>query len=186
MLPKEREVSVLFADIAGFSTRSEAMAPAAVARLLNGLFSELVEIIFAHEGTLDKFLGDGLMAVFGAPNDVPRHPRRAVDCALAMQRRVAELDLREGADKPLRLRIGINSGPVVAGDIGSDRRVEYTVLGNTVNIASRLESFVARPGDTVIGPGTRAGLGEGIPVEELGEQTLKGIQAPVAAFRVAG
>jgi adenylate cyclase len=184
MQPKEREVSVLFADIAGFSTRSESMAPAAVARMLNGLFSELVEIIFGHEGTLDKFLGDGLMAVFGAPNDLPLHARRAVDCALAMQRRVAELDLRDGTGDPVRLRIGINSGPVVAGDIGSDRRVEYTVLGNTVNVASRLESFVARPGDTVIGPLTMAGLDDSFPVESLGDQTLKGIHAPVAAFRV--
>lgn len=186
MLPTERNVSVLFADIEGFSTRSERMVPSAVARLLNSLFTELVEIIFAHEGTLDKFLGDGVMAVFGAPNDLPNHARQAVNCALAMQKRVAELDLREGSDTPMRIRIGINSGMAVAGDIGSERRVEYTVLGNTVNIAARLEAFVAQPGETIIGPATQAAIGTSIPTEDLGVQTLKGIREPVPAFRVLG
>lgn len=186
MPPAERDVSVLFADVAGFSTRAEHMTPAAVALLLNALFSELVELIFAHEGTLDKFLGDGLMAVFGAPNDLPDHAHKAVRCALAMQKRVEELDLRHGSGSPVRLRIGINSGPALAGDMGSERRVEYTVLGNTVNIASRLEAFVARPGDTVIGPATQAALAGAIPTEALGGQQLKGISEPVAAFRVLG
>ena len=184
MPPVEREVSVLFADIVGFSTRTERMAPAAVSRLLNGLFSELVEIIFSHEGTLDKFLGDGLMAIFGAPNDLPKHACRAVECALAMQRRIEELDVREGSTEPVRLRIGINSGTVIAGDIGSERRVEYTVLGNAVNVAARLEAFVAQPGETVIGPATQAALDPHLSTEPLGPQTLKGIQEAVLAFRV--
>jgi adenylate cyclase len=160
------------------------MAPAQVSRLLNGLFSELVEIIFAHGGTLDKFLGDGLMAIFGAPNDLPDHRSRAVECAMAMQQRVAELDVREGADTPVQLRIGINSGMAVAGDIGSERRVEYTVLGNTVNVASRLESLVAQPNEIVIGSATQVDLGESILTEPLGPQILKGISEPVPAFRV--
>lgn len=186
MAPTERPVSVLFADIVGFSSRAEHMAPSTVAKLLNSIFSELVEAIFAHEGTLDKFLGDGVMAVFGAPNDLPDHARRAVSCALTMQRLMAERNARTGEPEPIRLRIGINSGMAVAGDIGSDRRLEYTVIGNTVNIASRLQAFVAQPGDVVIGPGTCEGLGDGLVTESLGNQTLKGIRDPVPAFRVTG
>jgi len=184
MPPVEREVSVLFADIVAFSTRTERMAPPAVSRLLNGLFSELVEIVFSHEGTLDKFLGDGMMAIFGAPNDLPDHASKAVECAMAMQKRVAELDVREGSTEPMRLRIGINSGVVIAGDIGSERRVEYTVLGNTVNVAARLEALVAQPGQIVIGPATQAALRPNIATEPLGPQSLKGIREPVPAFRV--
>jgi adenylate cyclase len=186
MPPMERDVLVLFADIVGFSTRTEHMAPAQVSRLLNGLFPELVEIIFAHGGTLEKCLGDGLMAIFGAPNDLPDHPRRAVECAMAMQKRVMELDVHEGADEPVRLRIGTNSGMAVAGDIGSARRVEYTVLGNTVNVTARLEAFVARPGETAIGPGTHAALGDAFATELLGPQTLKGIGEAIPAYRVIG
>lgn len=184
MPPAERDVSVLFADIAGFTSRTENMAPSAVSRLLNSLFSELVEIVFAHEGTLDKFLGDGLMAIFGAPNDLPGHARRAVECAVAMQKRIAKLDVREGTKEPMRLRIGINSGMVVAGDIGSERRVEYTVLGNTVNLAARFEAFVAQPGDIIIGLPTQSAIAPHIETEPLGSQTLKGISESIPAFRV--
>jgi adenylate cyclase len=185
LAPTEREVSVLFADIVGFSTRTEQMPPAAVSRLLNGIFSELVEIVFAHGGTLDKFLGDGLMAIFGAPNDLPGHAEQAVRCALAMQKRIAELEIHDGPPDPVQLRIGINSGPVVAGDLGSERRVDYTVLGNTVNVAARLEALVAQPGETVVGPATAAALGKELRTESLGPQPLKGIQEAVEVFRVA-
>ncbi len=186
MVPTERSVSVLFADIASFSSRAEHMAPSAVALLLNSVFSDLVETIFAHEGTLDKFLGDGIMAVFGAPNDLPDHAQRAVSCGLAMQQLVAARNARLSDSEPIRLRIGINSGMAVAGDIGSDRRLEYTVIGNTVNIASRLQAFVAQPGEVVIGPATRDALGDSPPTESLGPQTLKGIRDAVTAFRVHG
>lgn len=186
MAPTERSVSVLFADIVSFSTRAERMAPSAVAMLLNSVFSELVETIFAHEGTLDKFLGDGIMAVFGAPNDLPDHAQRAVSCALTMQRLLAARNARLQDAEPIRLRIGVNSGAAVAGDIGSDRRLEYTVIGNTVNVAARLQAFVAQPGDVVVGPATREALGDSFPIEPLGPQTLKGIQATVEAFRVRG
>jgi len=186
LAPMERSVSVLFADIVSFSTRAERTVPSEVALLLNSVFSELVDTIFAHDGTLDKFLGDGIMAVFGAPNDLPDHARRAVSCALAMQRLLAARNARRQDAEPIRLRIGINSGAAVAGDIGSDRRVEYTVIGNTVNVAARLQAFVAQPGDVVIGPATREALGDSPPTEALGPQTLKGIREAVLAFRVLG
>jgi len=182
--PTEREVSVLFADMVGFSTRTEGMQPREVARLLNLFFSEMVDILFEHEGTLDKFIGDAIMAVFGAPNDLPDHAIRAVQCAAAMHAHLAKRNLGlEGKDE-IHIRIGINSGVAVAGDIGSERRVEYTVVGNTVNVASRLEAFVAKPGGIVIGESTFLAVEGRFPTQYLGEQTLKGIQQPVKAYQV--
>jgi adenylate cyclase len=183
--PTEREVTVLFADIVGFSTRCEGMPPRDVARFLNHFFSAMVDIIFDHEGTLDKFIGDAVMAIFGAPSDVPDHAVRAVQCALTMRRHLQQRNAAtniEGED--VHIRIGINSGPVVAGDIGSARRVDYTVVGNTVNVAARLEALVAKSGSIVIGESTRKALAGRFPTADLGRQTLKGILQPVQAYEV--
>jgi adenylate cyclase len=183
--PTEREVTVLFADIVGFSTRSEGMPPRDVARFLNRFFSDMVDIIFDHEGTLDKFIGDAVMAIFGAPADVPDHAARAVQCALAMRRHLLERNAAtQLEDEDVHVRIGINTGLVVAGDIGSARRVEYTVVGNTVNIAARLQALVAKPGSIVIGEATQRALGGRFPTVDLGQQVLKGIVQPVRAFDV--
>jgi adenylate cyclase len=182
--PAEREVTVLFADIVGFSTRTEGMQPREVARLLNSFFSEMVDIIFEHEGTLDKFIGDAIMAIFGAPNDLADHAARAVQCAAAMNAHLARRNVGATEKEQIRIRIGINSGVAVAGDIGSERRVDYTVVGNTVNVASRLEAFVAKPGDIVIGESTHGSLRGRFPTQFLGEQTLKGILRPVKAYQV--
>jgi adenylate cyclase len=183
--PTEREVTVLFADIVGFSTRSEGMPPRDVARFLNHFFSAMVDIIFDHEGTLDKFIGDSVMAIFGAPGDVPDHAARAVQCALSMRQHLQQRNAAtniEGED--IHIRIGINSGPVVAGDIGSARRVDYTVVGNTVNVAARLEAMVAKSGRIVIGEATQRALAGRFPTADLGMQTLKGILRPVRAYEV--
>ncbi|MBN2450246.1 MAG: FHA domain-containing protein, partial [Lentisphaeria bacterium] len=183
--PTEREVSVLFADMVGFSTRTEHMRPKEVALLLNRFLSALVETIFEFGGTLDKFIGDAAMAIFGAPNDQADHAERAVRCALNMQEAVAKLNAEYGLQQqPITVRIGINSGMAVSGDIGSSRRMEYTVLGNTVNVASRLESHVAGPGQIVIGEGTREALGDALSCEDLGPQVLKGMHTTVRAYRV--
>lgn len=183
--PSEREVTVLFADIVGFSTRSEGMPPRDVARFLNHFFSAMVDIIFDHEGTLDKFIGDAVMAIFGAPADVPDHAARAVQCALAMRRHLQERNAATRLeDEDIHVRIGINSGPVVAGDIGSTRRVDYTVVGNTVNIAARLQALVAEPGTIVIGETTQRALAGRFPTTDLGQQKLKGILQPVHAYEV--
>lgn len=179
-------LSVLFADVVGFTAFAEAADPEAVVELLARFFDRAVEAIFEEGGTLDKFIGDCVMAFFGAPVAQGDHARRAVAAAVEIQRRVASLnaELAAGSAPALDIRVAVNSGPVMVGDIGSERRVDYTVLGNTVNVAARLEAFVASPGQVVIGPETRRLVGETVPVESLGEQRLKGLERPIEAFRV--
>lgn len=180
------EATVLFADLAGFTALSESLQPEGVAELLEGYFTHSVEAIFAAGGTLDKFIGDCVMAFFGAPVPQADHALRAVQAAIRIQIE-QEIWNRERAARglpTLKVRIAINSGPVVVGDVGSRKRVDYTVLGNTVNVAARIEGYVAEPGDIVIGPETRRQLGDAIPTESLGERELKGLQRRIEAFRV--
>jgi adenylate cyclase len=180
------DASVLFADLVGFTAFAENARPEEVADLLAAYFEHVVEAIFSAGGTLDKFIGDSVMAFFGAPYDQPDHAERAVQAAIdtveTLERWNAE---RRERDLPVfDLRIAINSGPVVVGDVGTRRRVDYTVLGNTVNVAARFEQSVALPGQIVIGPETRRLVGEKFPVEPLGELQLKGLQQKISAFRV--
>ncbi len=183
--PEVREVSVLFADICGFTSMSETMTPSSVSLLLNDYLSRMTDVIFKYEGTLDKYIGDAIMAVFGAPLDMPDHAPRAIRAALEMQERLAEWnsDRKEGTPE-LRIRIGINSGNAVAGEIGSINKKEYTVLGDTVNTASRLESSVAKPGTVVIGANTSE-LVEGLfETRALGTFKVKGKALEIPAFEV--
>ena len=128
-----RTSRVLFADIVGFTTMSEKMSPAAVSLLLNDYLSRMTDIIFKYEGTLDKYIGDAIMAVFGAPLDMPDHAVRSIRAALEMRERLEEFNAERKEGPTLRIRIGINSGKAVAGEIGSINKKEYTVLGDTVN-----------------------------------------------------
>jgi len=182
--PEVREVTVLFADIVGFTTMSEKMSPSAVALLLNDYLSRMTDVVFKYEGTLDKFIGDAIMAVFGAPLDMPDHAPRAVRAALEMQERLAELNAERKEGPALRIRIGINSGNAVAGEIGSINKKEYTVLGDTVNTASRLESSVAKPGSVVIGANTHTLVEGQFECRPLGSFSLKGKSLEVPAFEV--
>ncbi|MEE8218431.1 MAG: adenylate/guanylate cyclase domain-containing protein [Vicinamibacteria bacterium] len=184
--PEVREVSVLFADISGFTRLSEKMSPSAVAVLLNGYLSRMTDVIFKYEGTLDKYMGDGIMAVFGAPLDMDDHAERSIRTALEMQEQLAEWNAERPEGPELRIRIGINSGKAVAGEIGSVNKMEYTVLGDTVNTASRLESAVAKPGSVVVGKQTREAVGDTFECEELGSFSLKGKENKVEAFKVRG
>ena len=184
--PEVREVSVLFADISGFTSLSETMSPSAVAVLLNGYLSRMTDVIFKYEGTLDKYMGDGIMAVFGAPLDMDDHAERSIRTALEMQEQLAEWNAERPEGPELRIRIGINSGKAVAGEIGSVNKMEYTVLGDTVNTASRLESAVAKPGSVVVGEQTRKAVGDTFECEELGSFSLKGKENEVEAFKVHG
>jgi len=178
---QERDVSVLFADIVGFTALSETLTSVQTAALLNTFFERMVDCIFEQEGALDKFLGDAVMAVFGAPFDQPDHAMRAVRTAHSMHHALARLNAESG-QPPLRIRIGIHSGRACAGDIGSPKRREYTVLGDVVNTASRLQSSVAEPGQIVFSRATRDGLDNSFPVRCLGRLALRGRQELVEVF----
>ena len=183
---KAADVTVLFADVVAFTPFAETASPEAVAALLGAFFDRAVEAIFAAGGTLDKFIGDCVMAFFGAPVAQPDHARRAVEAALAIQRAIADWnrDRARRGESPIGVRVALNSGPVVVGEVGSVRRVDYTVLGNTVNVAARLEEAAARVGEVVIGPGTYERLAGEVATEPLGELRLEGLARPVAAYRV--
>jgi adenylate cyclase len=183
---RSTEASVLFADLVGFTGFSESSTPEQVAELLNAFLNLSVEAIFRAGGTLDKFIGDCVMAFFGAPVPQADHATRAVRAAIDLQTGLRAWSVeREQLGLPVfAARVAINSGPVVVGDVGSARRVDYTVLGNTVNVAARLENFVARPGDVVIGPETHRLLDGAIPTERLGEFQLKNLKRKIAAYRV--
>ncbi len=182
---ERREVTVLFGDVRNFTPVAAQMEPEAIVEQLNELFTHLTEIIFAHEGTLDKYLGDGVMAVFGAPFGHGDDPRRAVRCALEMQEAIANLQARWRAEgrPPLQMGIGLHTGVVVAGNIGSLRRMDYTVIGNTVNIAFRIMG-VAAGGEVLISEATAVHLDESFTLEPLPPQHLKGERWPRQLYRV--
>ncbi len=183
---RRAEVTVLFADLVGFTAYSETASPEDVAEMLGGYCTRAVDTIFGCGGTLDKFIGDCVMAFFGAPVQQDDHAQRGVRAGVGIQTAIAEWNReRAAAGLPaVRCRIGINTGPVVVGDVGSESRVDYTVLGNTVNVAARFESMLAQPGEVVIGEATRASLSDEFEIEPLGEHSLKGLQQKVGAFRV--
>ena len=149
--------------------------------------SAMAEIVLAHGGTLDKFAGDEVMAVFGAPDPLPDHAERALRCAVAMQARQAELnnDGWTGSLDALQIGIGVNTGMVVAGTVGGGGRLEYTVVGDTVNIAQRLQSE-ARGGEIIAASSTVSAAAGGFRAEPIGPRQVKGRREPVEAFRVAG
>jgi adenylate cyclase len=183
-IPEVKEVSVLFADIVGFTSMSEKMSPAAVALILNDYLSRMTDVIFKYEGTLDKYIGDAIMAVYGAPLDMEDHAARAIKSGLEMQERLVEFNAERKEGPLIQIRIGINSGNAVAGEIGSVNKKEYTVLGDTVNIASRLESSVAKPGMVVIGENTYEMVKGQFEVRSMGTATLKGKEKKVSVFEV--
>lgn len=186
LMAEVREVTVLFADVVGFTTRCEGMEPREVADLLNRYFSEMAEMIFKHDGTLDKFIGDCLMAVFGAPLASEDHAERAAAAALDMRLALDQLNQPLPEEERLRFRVGMHSGSVVAGDIGSVRRSDYTVLGATVNLASRLEATVAGPGQIVLSEAVNDLLDPRFETRFVGEHQPKGTLRPIRCFELVG
>jgi adenylate cyclase len=183
---EEHDVTVVFADVVGFTPRCENMEPRAVGELLNRYFSEMTQVIFQHEGTLDKFIGDCLMAVFGAPIASVDHQVRAVQAALDMREALRRLNDPLPERDRLEFRVGIHSGRVIAGDIGSPLRSDYTVLGATVNLAARLEAEVAGPGQIVITDATLEALGDAYAVRGLGQHRPKGVSKTVRCYELLG
>ena len=187
---QRREMSVLFSDIRGFTTVSEGGQPEEIVGMLNEYFTKMVEIVFRHKGTVDKFVGDMVMALFGAPLDDPDHADHAVETALEMIEALRKLNEQwavEGRLSGLDIGIGINSGPMIAGNIGSDQIMSYTVIGDSVNLGSRLESLNKQYGTRIIiSEATRAQLKGPYQLRSLGDVVVKGKTQPVAIFEVVG
>jgi adenylate cyclase len=188
--PQELIVSVLFADVKGFTSLSETLSPRDVQDLLNEYFHEMTEVIFSYHGTLDKYIGDGIMAVFGAPQlakpiDPEESAIQAVDAALGMIEAHRRLIERLDPAKAFAFRIGINTGPVYAGFFGTRQRLEYTVMGDTVNTASRLEGR-ADVNSALISEATRRLLGTTFALQEMGDFQLKGKAQLVHTYKVLG
>ncbi len=180
---EKREVTVLFADIRNFTSFAESRAPEEVMRQLNDVLGRLADTVLEWGGTLDKFLGDGLMAVWGAPVRHADDATSAVSAALRMLNEVQVLNQQREDEAPFELGIGINTGMVLAGSLGSQRRTEYTCIGDTVNVASRLCALAA-PWEILVGEGTARALEHVGPMEALAPVRVKGKAQPVPLFRV--
>lgn len=183
---KESDASVMFLDIVGFTPKAENMKPVETGIFLNNFFTEMTEIIFKYRGTLDKYLGDGIMAVFGVPFPIENHSELSILTALDMQKKLKEINESSKDHQKISVRIGINSGKLIAGDFGSPKRFDYTVLGNTVNIASRLESSVAGPDEIVVTEAVYQKTKNIFDFENIGDRKLYGIKKPVKIFKVIG
>ncbi len=181
-----REISVLFADIAGFTGLSERLGDKIVP-LLGSYLDLLSRTIGEHRGTVDKFIGDAVMAFWGAPADNPEHALAACRAALACERSLAASRIFDDHGRPLKMRIGLNSGRALVGNIGSDNRLNYTAIGDTVNIASRLESANKIFGTAIIiGEATRRAAGDLIVVRELDKIAVYGRMEGIAIFELIG
>jgi adenylate cyclase len=182
-----REMSVLFSDIRGFTTVSERGQPEEIVHTLNEYFTKMVEIVFAHQGTVDKFVGDMVMALFGAPLPDDKHAEHAVRAALDMIDELGRLNAQWRAEgRPtLDIGVGINSGPMIAGNIGSEQIMSYTVIGDAVNLGSRLESLNKNYGTRIIiSEATKEQLIGQYNLKPLGDVVVKGKTKPVAIFQV--
>ncbi len=183
MESKELIATILFADIVGFTRLSETMPPREINIILNRYFSRMTDIVFSHGGTLDKYIGDGLMAVFGAPMEKEDDAERAVRTALEIRRQLTAMMKTTSADKRFDIRVGLNTGRVVAGNIGSPKRMEYTVIGDPVNVASRLES-IAKPNQIVIGEETFNFVKNKFRIREIGTRKVKGKSSGIMVYEV--
>jgi len=184
---KRREMSVLFSDIRGFTTVTEKGNAEALVNQLNEYFSRMVEIVFRHKGTVDKFVGDMVMALYGAPVDDPDHAEHAVATALEMVHELGELNNKwaEQGMPQLDIGIGINSGDMIAGNIGSASIMSYTVIGDNVNLGARLESLNKDYGSRIIiSDASRTRLTGNYDIRPLGDVVVKGKTKPVSIFEV--
>lgn len=182
---EEREITVWFSDVAGFTSISESLPPGELVLLMNAYLSAMTDIVEAHGGFVDKYIGDAIVAVFGAPLDEPDHARQAVAAAVECQSRLAELNRSEATfrGRTLAQRIGINTGRALVGNIGSRRRFNYTVMGDTVNVASRLEGTNKVYGTQIlVSETTVAAAGEGILWREVDRVRVKGRAHPISVF----
>jgi adenylate cyclase len=181
-----KQLTILFADIRGFTAFSDVAEPEEVIGFLNAYLSRMTDLVFKYEGTLDKFLGDGMLVFFNDPVPQPDHAQRAVQMALDMQEKARAMRVDwHLTDQPPEMSIGISTGFVTVGTIGSEHRMEYTVLGTQVNLAARLVG-VAEAGQIIISQRTHDLVKDLVDVGEVGPLTVKGFQKPVSAYTVLG
>ncbi len=180
---EQREVSVFFADIRGFTRISEQLSPEALMQMLNTYLSVIADEVVRHHGIVNKFVGDNIMAVWNAPQSQPNHALLAVKAAWEAQQKLAELRKKDNRPLPVQFGIGINTGVAVAGNVGSAGRSEYTVIGDSINTASRICS--STPGNEVwIGPETYNQTKDYLEADKLEPQSVKGKAAPITLYRV--
>ena len=184
---EQRYLTIIFTDVQGFTSLSEKMSPHEVVETFNRYLNEMVDIIDKHGGTLDKIMGDGVMAYFNAPLPVEHHEQRAVECALEMQ--AAMRSWRELSESlglpPLKVRIGINAGEVVFGEVGAKRQLGYTVIGDAVNSAARLEPLNKEFGtEILISEAVLAKLDGTIETKYVGELAIRGREEGIRAYSV--
>lgn len=184
---KRQDITVLFADVRGFTTLSEQRTPEEVVEILNRYFTLASDLIFQHDGTLDKYIGDGLFAFFGAPYADAAHPLKAVRAAWALQQALAGFNRSLQRDRlpALAVGIGINTGTALVGYIGSEKRTDYTAIGDTVNIAARLEKL-APAGKIIVSAATSQFIGHEFLFRQLGATPLKGKAQPLVIAEIVG
>jgi len=178
-------VTVLFADVANYTSMSEKLDPEEVHQIMDGCFKLLIDQIHRYEGTIDKFTGDGVMALFGAPVAHEDHAQRACYASLAIQRALEGYGekIRKECGVEFKMRVGLNSGPVIVGAVGDDLRMDYTAIGDTVNLASRMQSM-ARPGIILVSADTHRMARDFFTFEPLGKIEVKGKEEPVEAYQL--
>jgi len=180
-----QEVTILFADLRGYTTLSEHQEPEEVVTILNQYLTLATHEIFTELGTLDKFLGDGMMAIFNAPVELPQHERAAIRAGLRMQERLRQMVEDSGGALTTGYGVGINTGPAIVGNIGTPELMNYTAIGDAVNVAARLQAE-AGIGDVLISDATYERVRDDFEVEELGARQVKGRSRPVLVYRVVG
>ncbi|MBC2717814.1 MAG: AAA family ATPase [Desulfobacteraceae bacterium] len=182
---ERKRVTVLFADVAGFTSMSEKLDPEQVHQIMDGCFKILMDEIHNHQGTINQFTGDGVMALFGAPVAIENHAQNACQAALTIQSSIKryseELEKKYGFD--FTMRIGLNSGPVIVGSIGDDLRMDYTAIGDTTNLAARMESM-AEPGSIFVSPVTYKRVSQQFNFNPLGEAKVKGKEEPLDVYEL--
>ncbi|MBV8771778.1 MAG: adenylate/guanylate cyclase domain-containing protein [Deltaproteobacteria bacterium] len=184
---ERRRITVLFADIRGFTAMAETMAPEEVVQLLGEFFDRMVEVSMRHQGTIDKFLGDGMMVIFGAPLDDAYQEQHAVTAACEMQKELHALCAKWQAEgrATLKMGVGVNSGAAIVGNIGTAEHMEYTAIGDTVNLAARLESATKDLGlEIIVSEHTYSAVRPLFRWKSAGEINLRGRSEPIRAYTI--